>query len=205
LCSFISWRVSKKTNYSLTSAVNSKLPKEAGKKPNERIHWESRKKTKQTSVPCVVDPLPADTEDFYIFRFLQNTKIMVCYGCGRKFRNSITEVPEPPNDLVLARKEYRKCVNNFGQLKMSLKKEFVHYHIKQECVKSKDSAFDPHNIIVTGHIRSDLQDIHKDMIRHHWTHQIRHHWTHQIRPSRYSQGHDQTKYAASSVSIYYSK
>jgi hypothetical protein len=101
-------------------------------------------------------------------------------------------VPEPPNDLVLARKEYRKYVNNFGQLKMSLKKEFVHYHIKQECLKSKDSAFDPHNIIVTGHIRSDLQDIHKDMIRHHWTHQIRHHWTHQIRPSRYSQGHDQT-------------
>jgi hypothetical protein len=130
-------------------------------------------------------------------------------------------VPEPPNDLVLARKEYRKYVNNFGQLKMSLKKEFVHYHIKQECLKSKDSAFDPHNIIVTGHIRSDLQDIHKDMIRHHWTHQIRHHWTHQIRhhwthqirhhwtdqirPSRYSQGHDQTKYAASSVNIYYSK
>jgi hypothetical protein len=93
-------------------------------------------------------------------------------------------VPEPPNDLVLARKEYRKYVNNFGQLKMSLKKEFVHYHIKQECLKSKDSAFDPHNIIVTGHIRSDLQDIHKDMIRHHWTDQIR--------PSRYSQGHDQT-------------
>ena len=74
-------------------------------------------------------------------------------------------MPEPPNDLVLARKEYRKCVNNFGQLKMSLKKELVHYHIKQECLKSKDSAFDPHNIIVTGHIRSDLQDIHKDMIR----------------------------------------
>jgi len=82
-------------------------------------------------------------------------------------------VPEPPNDLVLARKEYRKYMNNFGQLKMSLKKEFVHYHIKQECLKSKDSAFDPHNIIVTehirsditGHIRSDLQDIHKAMIR----------------------------------------
>lgn len=90
---------------------------------------------------------------------------MVCYGCGKKFRNSTTEVPESPNDLVLARKEYRKYVNNFGKLKMSLKKEFVHYHIKQECVKSKDSAFDPHNIIVTGHIRSDLQDIHKDMIR----------------------------------------
>lgn len=165
LCSFISWRVSKKTNYSLISAVNSKLPKGAGKKPNERIHWESRKKTKQTSVPCVVDPLPADTEDFYIFRFLQNTKIMVCYGYEKKFRNSITEVPESPNDLVLARKEYRKYVNNFGKLKLSLKKEFVHYHIKQECVKSKDSAFDPHNIIVTGHIRSDLQDIYKDMIR----------------------------------------
>ena len=35
LCSFISWRVSKKFNYSLTSTVNSKLPKVAGKKPNE--------------------------------------------------------------------------------------------------------------------------------------------------------------------------
>ena len=46
-------------------------------------------------------------------------------------------MPEPPNDLVLARKEYRKYVNNFGQLKMSLKKEFAHYHIKQEYVKSK--------------------------------------------------------------------
>ena len=59
LCSCISCRVSKKTNYSLTSAVNSKLPKGAGKKSNERIHWESRKTIKQTSVPCVVDPLPA--------------------------------------------------------------------------------------------------------------------------------------------------
>ena len=77
-CSFISWRVSKKINYSLTSTVNSKLPNGAGKKPNERIHWESRKKTKQTSVPCVFDPLPANTEDFYIFQFLQNTKSMVC-------------------------------------------------------------------------------------------------------------------------------
>ena len=95
----------------------------------------------------------------------------------KKFRNSIAEVPEPPNDLVLARKDYRKYVNNFGQLKMSLKKEFAHYHIKQECVKNKDSAFEPHNGIITGHIRSNLQDIHKD----------------------------QTKYAGSSLSIYYSK
>jgi hypothetical protein len=81
--SFISWRVSKKINYSLTSTVNSKFPKGTGKKPNERMHWESRKKTKQTHVPCVVDPLPANTEDFYIFQFLQNTKSMVCYSCGK--------------------------------------------------------------------------------------------------------------------------
>ena len=166
LCAFISWRVSrKKSNYSLTSAVNSNIPKGAGKKPNERANWACRKKTAQTSASCVVDPLPADTEDFYVFRFLKNTKIMVCYGCGQKFRHSLTEVPEPPNDLVLARKEYRKYVNNYGQLKMSLKKEFVHYHVKQDCVKSKDSAFVPHNIIVTGNIRSDLQDVHKDIIR----------------------------------------
>ena len=83
LYSFISWRVSRKTSYSLTSAVNNKLPKGAGTKRNETIHWESRKKTKQTSVPCVDDPLPADTEDFYIFRFLQKTNIMVCYGCEK--------------------------------------------------------------------------------------------------------------------------
>ena len=86
LCSFISWRVSRKTSYSLTSAVNNKPPKGAGKKRNETIHWESRKKTKQTSVPCVVDPLPADTEDFYIFRFLQKKNIMVCYGCEKNSR-----------------------------------------------------------------------------------------------------------------------
>ena len=163
-CSFISWRVYKKINYSLTSTVNSKLPNGAGKKRNERMHWESRKKTKQTHVPCVVDPLPANTEDFYIFQFLQNTKSMVCYSCGKKFRISITEVPEPPNDLVLARKEYRKYVNNFGQLKMFLKKEFVHYHIKQECVKSKRFCVRSTQHYC-GHIRSDLQDIHKDMIR----------------------------------------
>jgi hypothetical protein len=83
LYSFISWRVSRKTSYSLTSAVNNKLPKGAGTKRNKTIHWESRKKTKQTSVPCVDDPLPADTEDFYIFRFLQKTNIMVCYGCEK--------------------------------------------------------------------------------------------------------------------------
>ena len=52
----------------------------------------------------IIDPFNVDTENNYIFRFLEKTKIMVCYGCGKKFRSDFTEIPEPPNDIVLAKK-----------------------------------------------------------------------------------------------------
>ena len=91
---------------------------------------------------------------------------MVCYGCGKKFRQNTTEVVEEPHNIVLARKEFRQYVNEAGLLKMSFKKEFVHYHVKKKCVLYKDLSFDPQSIIVSQDIRSLLQESHKALIKH---------------------------------------
>ena len=82
LCSFISWRVSRKTSHSLTSAVNKKLPEGAGTKRNETIYWESRKKTKQTSVPVLLihyQPIQVPLENKY-YGFLSAEKIQEFYS-----------------------------------------------------------------------------------------------------------------------------
>ncbi|CAG2247967.1 unnamed protein product [Mytilus edulis] len=137
---YLQWRQKKKTTPSLSLAVNTTLPKSAGRKPNEKRGWAKKKATcTKPSDLSVIDPFQVDTENNYIFRFLENTRIMVCYGCGKRFRSSTAEVPNPPFDIVLAKKEYRNYVNELGQLKLSLRREFVHYHINTQCILKKRS------------------------------------------------------------------
>ncbi|XP_063436010.1 uncharacterized protein LOC134716921 [Mytilus trossulus] len=101
---YLQWRQKKKTTPSLSLAVNTTLPKSAGRKPNEKRGWAKKKATcTKPSDLSVIEPFQVDTENNYIFRFLKNTRIMVCYGCGKRFRSSTAEVPNPPFDIVLAK------------------------------------------------------------------------------------------------------
>ena len=162
---YIKWRKDKKSSNSLSASVNAKLPKSAGRKPNEKKGRPKNKSiTTSSEKLTIIDPFPVDTENNYIFRFLEKTKIMVCYGCGKKFRSSTADVPCTPGDIVLAKKEYRNYVNEFGQLKMSLKREFVHYHVNPRCVFKRDESFDGQKVIVTENIASQLKEEHKDLI-----------------------------------------
>ncbi|VDI50594.1 Hypothetical predicted protein [Mytilus galloprovincialis] len=140
---FITWRNRNKNNFTLTAAVNSTLPSTAGKKPTDKSTWKRHKTSNATATVTTVDGIVLDqsAESNYIFRFLRNTRIMVCYGCGKKFRQNIMEVPEEPQDIVIARKEFRQYVNEAGLLKMSFKKEFVHYHTKKKVCTTQRSIF----------------------------------------------------------------
>ena len=160
---YLKWRRQLKSPYSLQARVNMPLPASAGRKPNDKV-WKKKAKSNVNSTVEYVDNFNTDTEDAYIFRFLKNTKIMSCYGCGKKFRQTTAVVPPVPKDIVLARKEYRKYFDGLGHLKLSLKKEFVHYHIDENCVKSKDDEFSPQSIIITDMVRGDLQEGHKRLI-----------------------------------------
>ncbi|CAC5381303.1 unnamed protein product [Mytilus coruscus] len=103
---YLQWRQKKKTTPSLSLAVNTTLPKSAGRKPNKKRGWAKKKATcTKPSDLSVIDPFHVDTENNFIFRFLENTRIMVCYGCEKRFRSSTAEVPNPPFDIVLAKKE----------------------------------------------------------------------------------------------------
>ncbi|CAG2255873.1 unnamed protein product [Mytilus edulis] len=153
-------------NSSLSLAVNTTLPKSAGRKPNEKRGWAKKKATcTKPSDLSVIDPFQVDTENNYIFRFLENTRIMVCYGCGKRFRSSTAEVPNPPFDIVLAKKEYRNYVNELGQLKLSLRREFVHYHINTQCILKKDLLFDGQKILVTHNVTTRLSEEHREFIQ----------------------------------------
>ena len=86
------------------------------------------------------------------------------YGVGRKFRSSTADVPCPPDDIVLANKEYRNYVNEYGQLKKSFEREFVHYHVNPRCVFKRDMSFDGQKVIVTENIASQSKEEHKNVI-----------------------------------------
>ncbi|CAC5407994.1 unnamed protein product [Mytilus coruscus] len=82
---YLQWRQKKKTTPSLSLAVNTTLPKSAGRKPNKKRGWAKKKATcTKPSDLTVIDPFHVDTENNFIFRFLENTRIMVCYGCEKK-------------------------------------------------------------------------------------------------------------------------
>lgn len=77
--------------------------------------------------------------------------------CGNAIRIP-PEVPDPPHDIVLARREFRSYRNNEGLLKLTLEKQ--DYHLIKACVKKRHRQFTKDDIFISPEIRQSLSDSH---------------------------------------------
>ena len=160
LAAFIRSRKGPKlTNLSLRD-----MPSHPGDKPGTRHRKRSRTvianvtRAKQPTLATIDTRSPKDSADF-ILRLLSGTQIRMCYGCGNMIRLP-PNVPNPPHDVVLARKEYRTYKDGEGNRKVTAKKDFVHYHFRSSCVLKKNSTFTKADIRITAEMRQKLSRVH---------------------------------------------
>ena len=80
--------------------------------------------------------------------FVKDTNATTCYGCGEKFRDSLSSpAPPMPYDVILRRRGFRaykprgkKCI------KISKDHECVSYHVNKMCVLNKNEDIKPDQI-----------------------------------------------------------
>ena len=136
-----------------------------GQRANRHIVSNASSQNLQISMMPAHVPAPAPTfggsEEPYRLKALHLTQIRMCYGCGNALRIP-PEIPDPPDDVVLAHKEFRAYRNSEGLLKVTFQKKDVHY---QKCVKEKHSDFSEDDICVTSDIRCKLSAIHMRHLR----------------------------------------
>ena len=150
------------------------MPSNAGDKPGQKRRKRSRDPTSQKSTPSCKIPSTVQSrellqsschhgqrerEDMYRIKFLRGTQIRICYGCGNAIRIP-PDVPAPPHDVVLARKEFRSYLNNEGILKLTAQKQDVHYHLMKACVTKRNQQFKKDDIFISPEIRKYLSNTH---------------------------------------------
>ena len=144
------------------------MPKFPGKKPGERIR--SRKRRRLATPTRSPSPPPkkmagTGTSDIYTVKFLYGTMIRSCYGCQTALR-PYPDIFPPPDDLVLRRKEFRCFCDSSGSLKITVDKQFGHYHLRRSCVLAKNKDFCPSMISLDAHdsVGRKLLPEHKDRL-----------------------------------------
>lgn len=155
----------------LSKLVQSFIPKAAGRKPGPRRNRLSRA-PKQGDVGQLEDPLEDvtafDKPEPYYLRWLEGSKVTTCYGCGSKFRNSMSDPsPSEPYDVVLCRKQVRAYTPR-GTLgwHFTLKPENVFFHLKRSCVQMKNSEGESAaSLVLSDTDKENLKISHKMMLR----------------------------------------
>ena len=56
-------------------------------------------------------------------------------------------------------------MNQLGEVKLSLKREFVHYHVNTGCVLKRDENFDGQKVVVTENVRVKLSEEHRQLLQ----------------------------------------
>ena len=116
--------VSSKRGPSLTNLVFRGVSAPAGKKPGS--YARPRKRTRKASsvsktATSAKKAASVESGKYYILRPLLGTQIRMCYGCCSSIRVPPT-VPDPPHDMVIARKEFREFRDTERKLRVTQKK-----------------------------------------------------------------------------------
>ena len=97
----------------------------------------------------------SDDGQVYTLKWLSTSTARVCYGCGGQLRESTSNAPAAPFDVVLKTKEYS------NKMKITTKPESTHYHINPVSVRKKNSSFE-----ATKHLHVSAEDREKLLLCH---------------------------------------
>ena len=102
--------------------------------------------------------------------WLKNSRVYRCYGCRQNIRpkpkkGEAEVVPPPPWDFVLARLELGPIPNSYGELRMSIKPEPVHYYPKLSCIRNAHGKMYHPSVEVMEADKEVMDDVHFQHLR----------------------------------------
>ena len=91
-------------------------------------------------------------------------KIEICQGCRKPLKTSLGEIPFPPYDICISRKEQRQFFDKtIGDMRTPSRETASHYHLNAYCIRAVEKACDPYHICVPEDLTVD--NIHKEKIK----------------------------------------
>ena len=140
------WHRTKSGGANLTATASVTAPKNSGMKTRQTRRQRSSRKTssdwhrEEYSERRPYTQCSGDGQ-VYILKWLSTSTARICYGCGGQLRESISNVPVAPYDIVLTTKEYRSWFDrNTNKMKITTNPESTHYRINPACVRKNVQA-----------------------------------------------------------------
>lgn len=169
---YLVWYHTKSGGANLTATASVTAPKNSGMKPGQTRRQRSSRKTsserhrEEYSERRPYTQCSGDGQ-VYTLKWLSTSTARVCYGCGGQLRESISNVPVAPHDVVLTTKEYRSWFDrNTNKMKITTKPESTHYHINPACVRKKNPSFEAtKHLHVSAEDREVLLPSHKQLLK----------------------------------------
>lgn len=158
LTKYLDWCASKNQS-NFTNIVNMNVKRQAlGRKAKDRLPRDRKKNEPPTVlVQKKADSrrksLPKDKSEHYRYRivFLNETTAYKCYGCDSAMRCP-PAVPESPENIALTTMEHRSFLRD---RKLQVKFQQTYYHVRRDCILSKNDAFTGGAIFVDDESRLD--------------------------------------------------
>ena len=164
--------VCKSYKHSISGIVKSVIPREVGKKENEKAGRKRKSQEQYRDVSGFTNRTEVDVHDAlltegYEVVFIQETSALGCYGCKGKVRQKPSDpVPGDPYDIFLRRKEhrvFRKKGSKSTALSITKRPEYVYYHPVRSCLPGKVVA-GVRGIWAEDATKSKLTKKHKELI-----------------------------------------
>ena len=113
-------------------------------------------------LPPLISVTRQNVNPFYLKKLTGN--IRVCQGCRGSLRVVDGSIPNPPNDIVVARLEKRPFRDQSGALKTASRASAAHYHARLGCVRAGDPSFVPSALLIPADIAVVLTAQHKELL-----------------------------------------
>ena len=151
LSKYLDW-CSTKNQANVTSIANMNLRRHAlGRKAKDKLPRDRKKKEAPTFLVQIKSDshrksLPKDRPEHYRCRitFLSEKRAYKCYLCDNAMRCP-PAVPESPENIALTTVEHRSFLRN-GRLQVKCQRTY--YHIKRDCIQSKNDAFTGEAVVI---------------------------------------------------------
>lgn len=155
LSKYLDW-CSTKNQANVTNIANMNVRRQTlGRKAKDKLPRDRKKK----EAPTVLvqnsrrKSLPKDKSEHYRYRivFLSETTAYKCYGCDSAMRCP-PAVPESPENIALTTMKHRSFLRD-GKLQVKFQRTY--YHVRRDCILSKNDAFTGGAIVIDDQSRLD--------------------------------------------------
>ena len=165
LTKYLDWCATKNQS-NFTNIANMNVKRQAlGRKAKDKLPRDRKKKELPTvlvqkSPASRRKSLPKGKSEHYRYRivFLSDTTPYKCYGCDSAMR-CLPAVPDSLENIALTTMEHRSFLRH-GKLQVKFQR--THYHVKKDCILSKNYAFTGGSVFIDD--QSRLDENHKTVL-----------------------------------------